>query len=99
MHVQVVPCFLGVTDFDPYTGIAYTFCDQQREENTLGQYQTDFVLKSMPEYVKDGSLMRTLICCTFDILYWKTFKGENVHEFCVLRATRESFLHEILGVP
>ena len=29
----------------------------------------------------------------------KTFEGENVHEFRGLRATRKSFLHEILGVP
>ena len=26
---------------------------------------------------------------------WETFKGENFHEFCRLRATRKSSLHEI----
>ena len=26
---------------------------------------------------------------------WKTFEGENTHEFRGFRATRESFLHEI----
>ena len=29
----------------------------------------------------------------------ENFRGRNVHEFCGLRATHESFLHEILGVP
>ena len=28
-------------------------------------------------------------------VYWKTFEGENIHEFHVLRATCESFLLEI----
>ena len=29
----------------------------------------------------------------------ETFKGGNFHKFRNLRATRESFLHEVLGMP
>ena len=31
--------------------------------------------------------------CSYTV-WWKTFEGENIHEYHSFRATRESFLHE-----
>ena len=48
--------------------------------------------------------MTTLALLTFQVRKnyhncGETFKGENLHEFCDLTATHESFLHKILGIP
>ena len=32
-------------------------------------------------------------------IQWKTFEGENIHEFCGFRATCESFLLQIWACP
>ena len=41
----------------------------------------------------------TCTCACTCTVQWKTFEGENYHEFCALRATSESFLHVGMSHP